>query len=54
MDLLVKPSKPVVNYLTEITGVTAEDLEGVTCNLKDLQVVYLCVHNCEKYWTILV
>lgn len=37
MDLLVKPSKPVVNYLTEITGVTAEDLEGVTCNLKDLQ-----------------
>lgn len=37
IDLLVKPSKPVVNYLTEITGVTAEDLEGVTCNLKDVQ-----------------
>lgn len=37
MDLLVKPSKPVANYLTEITGVTAEDLEGVTCNLKSVQ-----------------
>lgn len=37
MDLLVKPSKPVVNYLTEITGVTVEDLDGVTCNLKDVQ-----------------
>lgn len=37
MDLLVKPSKPVINYLTEITGVTAEDLEDVTCSLKDVQ-----------------
>lgn len=37
IDLLVKPSKPVANYLTEITGVTAEDLEGVTCNLKAVQ-----------------
>ena len=48
MDFLVKPSKPIANYLTEITGVTVEDLEGVTCNLKVVQVVKLCINNWKK------
>ena len=48
MDFLVKPSKPVANYLIEITGVTAEDLEGVTCSLKAVQVVNLCINNWKK------
>ncbi|KAK8936694.1 Small RNA degrading nuclease 3 [Platanthera zijinensis] len=34
---LVKPSKPVADYRTEITGVSAEDLEGVTCSFSDIQ-----------------
>lgn len=34
---LVKPNKPVADYRTEITGVSAEDLEGVTCSLTDIQ-----------------
>ena len=48
MDFLVKPSKLVANYLTEITGVTIEDLEGVTCILKFVQVVNLCINNWKK------
>ena len=48
MDFLVKPSKPIANYLKEITGVTIEDLEGVTCNLKFVQVVNLCINNWKK------
>ena len=36
MDFLVKTSKPIANSLTEITRVTVEDLEGVTCSLKVL------------------
>ncbi|MCL7037448.1 hypothetical protein MKW94_009570 [Papaver nudicaule] len=37
LDTLVKPDKPVINYRTEITGVSAKDLEGVTCSLADVQ-----------------
>eukprot|EP00249_Psilotum_nudum_P013285 c24260_g1_i1 orf=264-1943(+) len=31
LDMLVKPERPVVDYLTFVTGVSAVDLEGVTC-----------------------
>lgn len=37
LKTLVKPSKPVADYRTEITGVSAEDLEGVTCSFADVQ-----------------
>ncbi|KAL4376186.1 hypothetical protein GQ457_02G008040 [Hibiscus cannabinus] len=34
---LVKPNKAVVDYRTEITGVAAGDLDGVTCSVADIQ-----------------
>uniref|UniRef100_A0A7N0T9V1 Exonuclease domain-containing protein n=1 Tax=Kalanchoe fedtschenkoi TaxID=63787 RepID=A0A7N0T9V1_KALFE len=37
LDELVKPDKPVVDYRTEITGVSANDLEGVSLTLSDVQ-----------------
>ncbi|KAL4567204.1 hypothetical protein LXL04_022780 [Taraxacum kok-saghyz] len=37
LDELVKPDKPVADYKTNITGVTAKDLEHVTCSLEDIQ-----------------
>ncbi|PON67197.1 Exonuclease/helicase-like [Trema orientale] len=37
LDELVKPNKAVADYRTEITGITAADLEGVTCSLSDVQ-----------------
>eukprot|EP00252_Welwitschia_mirabilis_P006215 TRINITY_DN17016_c0_g1_i1.p1 TRINITY_DN17016_c0_g1~~TRINITY_DN17016_c0_g1_i1.p1 ORF type:complete len:502 (-),score=92.44 TRINITY_DN17016_c0_g1_i1:196-1701(-) len=37
LNTLVKPSKPVVDYLTHITGIKAADLEDVECTLKDVQ-----------------
>lgn len=37
LDELVKPDKEVVDYRTNITGVTAKDLEQVTCSLQDVQ-----------------
>ncbi|KAH9611669.1 hypothetical protein KSS87_006539 [Heliosperma pusillum] len=33
----VNPDKPVADYRTEITGVSAKDLEGVTFSVKDIQ-----------------
>lgn len=33
----MKPSKLVVDYKTEITGVTAEDLEKATLSVADIQ-----------------
>ncbi|XP_057545276.1 small RNA degrading nuclease 1 [Amaranthus tricolor] len=33
----VKPNRVVVDYRTQITGVSAEDLDGVTCSLADIQ-----------------
>ncbi|KAL1196506.1 Small RNA degrading nuclease 3 [Cardamine amara subsp. amara] len=37
LDKFVKPDKPVVDYKTEITGVTAEDLEKATLSVTDIQ-----------------
>ncbi|KAK9053255.1 hypothetical protein SSX86_029888 [Deinandra increscens subsp. villosa] len=37
LDELVKPDKVVVDYRTHITGVSAEDLEQVTCSFQDIQ-----------------
>ncbi|MFS8033267.1 putative exoribonuclease II [Helianthus anomalus] len=37
LDELVKPDKVVVDYRTNITGVSAKDLEHVTCSLQDIQ-----------------
>ncbi|KAF3439007.1 hypothetical protein FNV43_RR17282 [Rhamnella rubrinervis] len=37
LDALVKPNKAVADYRTEITGITAADLDGVTCTLADIQ-----------------
>lgn len=38
LDELVLPSKEVKDYLTNITGVSAKDLEGVTVTQADAQV----------------
>ncbi|XAR74025.1 Exoribonuclease II [Bertholletia excelsa] len=37
LNELVKPNKAIVDYRSEITGVTAADLEGVTYSLADVQ-----------------
>ncbi|KAF3338786.1 Small RNA degrading nuclease 3 [Carex littledalei] len=37
MDRLVKPTKSVKNYRTAITGISAKDLDGVTCSLTNVQ-----------------
>lgn len=36
-DELVMPDKPILDYLTQYSGMTAERLEGVTTKLKDVQ-----------------
>ncbi|GMH14812.1 hypothetical protein Nepgr_016653 [Nepenthes gracilis] len=33
----VRPNKAIVDYRTHITGVSARDLDGVSCSLKDVQ-----------------
>lgn len=38
LDEFVKPDKPVVDYRTDITGITAEDIEKATLSLVDIQV----------------
>jgi hypothetical protein len=40
IDELVLPNKKVVDYLTHITGVKAEDLEGVSLTQEAVQVCY--------------
>ncbi|XP_027153163.1 small RNA degrading nuclease 3-like isoform X4 [Coffea eugenioides] len=37
LNEFVKPSKAVVDYRTEITGIAAKDLDGATCSLSDIQ-----------------
>ncbi|CAA7034596.1 unnamed protein product [Microthlaspi erraticum] len=37
LDKYVKPSLPVVDYKTDITGVTAEDVEKATLSVADIQ-----------------
>jgi len=37
LDKFVKPDKPVIDYKTDITGVTAEDLERATLSVADIQ-----------------
>ncbi|KAL0714002.1 hypothetical protein Bca4012_020980 [Brassica carinata] len=37
LDEFVKPDKPVVDYRTDITGITAEDIEKATLSLVDIQ-----------------
>ncbi|KAJ6990302.1 small RNA degrading nuclease 1-like [Populus alba x Populus x berolinensis] len=38
LDELVNPCKPVEDYRTEITGVTAEVLDGASCSFGDIQI----------------
>jgi RNA exonuclease 1 len=42
LDEFVNPYKAVADYRTDITGVSARDLEGVTCSLADVQVLFVC------------
>ncbi|KAF8410115.1 hypothetical protein HHK36_002637 [Tetracentron sinense] len=37
LNELVNPNKAVADYRTEITGISAKDLEGITCSLSDIQ-----------------
>ncbi|CAA2996592.1 small RNA degrading nuclease 1-like [Olea europaea subsp. europaea] len=37
LDAFVNPNKAIADYRTEITGISAKDLDGVTCSLADVQ-----------------
>ncbi|KAG6510753.1 hypothetical protein ZIOFF_028789 [Zingiber officinale] len=37
LDQLINPMKAIADYRTNITGISSEDLEGVTCSLADIQ-----------------
>ena len=38
VDELGNPNKVIADYRTDITRVSARDLEGITCSLADVQV----------------
>lgn len=38
LDKFVKPAKPIVDYRTAITGLTAHDIEKATLTVVDIQV----------------
>ena len=40
-DTFVKPDRPVVDYNTRFSGVTAENLQGVTTTMREVQAVLL-------------
>lgn len=48
MDEIVRPNKAVADYRTEITGITAADLEGVMYSLADVQVWCDCFVGFDK------
>ncbi|RDX87641.1 Small RNA degrading nuclease 3, partial [Mucuna pruriens] len=37
LNELVKPNREIIDYRTEITAVSSQDLEAVTCSLSDIQ-----------------
>lgn len=38
LDVFVNPNKAIADYRTEITGISAKELDGVTYSLVDVQV----------------
>ncbi|KAI5080556.1 hypothetical protein GOP47_0003739 [Adiantum capillus-veneris] len=51
VDMLVKPERPVIDYLTPITGISEADLTDVTCSFYEAQTAVLKLLNSD---TILV
>ncbi|KAL1955888.1 hypothetical protein VTO42DRAFT_7961 [Malbranchea cinnamomea] len=43
LDELVKPQKPVIDYLTQYSGITKEKLEPITTTLSDIQKKLLSI-----------
>eukprot|EP00250_Pteridium_aquilinum_P017482 c23650_g1_i1 orf=109-1629(+) len=41
LDMLVKPTRPVIDYLTPITGICEVDLKHITCGFLDAQAAVL-------------